>query len=72
MGTKQVKITPEQKKELKALCIALKSAEDAKRIRLRLKSFIEDNEEVLRKGLRVDDLVITVKVSKTLLVADAD
>ena len=71
---KQIKITPEQKKDLKALCEAIKAAAAAKKLRERLKSFAEDNEEALlsKEGIRVDGLKVTLKVAKQLNAADAD
>ena len=71
---KQIKITTEQKKDLKALCEAIKSAAAAKKLRERLKSFAEDNEEALlaKEGIRVDGLRVTLKVAKQLNAADAD
>ena len=71
---KQIKITPEQKKDLKALCEAIKAAAAAKKLRERLKSFAEDNEEALlaKEGIRVDGLRVTLKVAKQLNAADAD
>ena len=71
---KQIKITTEQKKDLKALCEAIKAAAAAKKLRERLKSFAEDNEEALlaKEGIRVDGLRVTLKVAKQLNAADAD
>ena len=71
---KQIKITPEQKKDLKALCEAIKAAAAAKKLRERLKSFAEDNEEALlsKEGVCVDGLRVTLKVAKQLNAADAD
>ena len=71
---KQIKITTEQKKDLKALCEAIKSAAAAKKLRERLKPFAEDNEEALlsKEGIRVDGLKVTLKVAKQLNAADAD
>ena len=71
---KQIKITPEQKKDLKALSEAIKAAAAAKKLRERLKPFAEDNEEALlsKEGIRVDGLKVTLKVAKQLNAADAD
>ena len=71
---KQIKITPEHKKDLKALCEAIKAAAAAKKLRERLKSFAEDNEEALlaKEGIRVDGLRVTLKVAKQLNAADID
>ena len=71
---KQIKITPEQKKDLKALSEAIKAAAKAKKLRERLKPFAEDNEEALlaEEGIRVDGLKVTLKVAKQLNAADAD
>ena len=71
---KQIKITPEQKKDLKALCEAIKAAAAAKKLRERFKAFVDDNEEALRTedGLLVDGLKVTLKISKQLNVSDAD
>ena len=73
-GKKQIKITPEQKKDLKALCEAIKAAATAKKLRERFKAFVDDNEEALRTedGLLVDGLKVTLKISKQLNVSDAD
>ena len=71
---KQIKITPEQKKDLKALCEAIKAAATAKKLRERFKAFVDDNEEALlsKEGIRVDGLKVTLKVAKQLNAADAD
>ena len=71
---KQIKITPEHKKDLKALCEAIKAAAAAKKLRERLKPFAEDNEEALlsKEGVCVDGLKVTLKVAKQLNAADAD
>ena len=71
---KQIKITPEQKKDLKALCEAIKAAATAKKLRERFKPFAEDNEEALlsKEGVCVDGLRVTLKVAKQLNAADAD
>ena len=71
---KQIKITTEQKKDLKALCEAIKSAAAAKKLRERFKAFIDDNEEALRTedGFTVDGLRVTLKVAKQLNAADID
>ena len=71
---KQIKITPEHKKDLKALSEAIKAAAAAKKLRERLKPFAEDNEEALlsKEGIRVDGLKVTLKVAKQLNAADAD
>ena len=72
MSTKAIKITPEQKKELKALCAAIKAADEAKRLRGRLKTFMEDNEPILRQGIVMDGMKVLVRVSKQLLVTDPE
>ena len=72
MSKKAIKITPEQKRELKALCVACKAADEAKRLRGRLKTFMEDNEELLRQGLVFEGMKILVRVSKQLLVTDPE
>ena len=71
---KQIKITPEHKKDLKALCEAIKAAAAAKKLRERFKAFVDDNEEALlsKEGIRVDGLKVTLKVAKQLNAADAD
>ncbi len=72
MSKNAIKITPEQKKELKALCAACKAAEDAKRLRGRLKTFMEDNEPILRQGIVFDGMKLLVRVSKQLIVTDPE
>ena len=72
MSTKAIKVTPEQKRELKALCAATKAADEAKRLRGRLKTFMEDNETLLRQGIVIDGMKVLVRVSKQLLVTDPE
>ena len=72
MSTKAIKVTPEQKRELKALCVATKAADEAKRLRGRLKTFMEDNEALLRQGIVIDGMKVLVRVSKQLLVTDPE
>ena len=72
MSTKAIKVTPEQKRELKALCAATKAADEAKRLRGRLKTFMEDNEALLRQGIVIDGMKVVVRVSKQLLVTDPE
>ncbi len=67
-------LTAEQKKDLHALAAAIKAAYAAKKLRERLRAFIDDNEEVLRteEGIVLDGLRVSVKVSKRLDAEDAD
>lgn len=71
MAKKEIKITPEQLKELKRLAKAIKAAAEATEIKKRFKAFIDDNEEALRDGVEIDGLVIGVKISKQLTVEEA-
>ena len=71
MAKKEIKITPEQIKELKRLAKAIKAAAEAAEIKKRFKAFIDDNEDALRDGVEIDGLVIGVKISKQLTVEEA-
>jgi len=69
--TKQIKLTNEQVKELKTLSVAVKAAEEAKRIRGRFKAFMEDNEEALKNGVEISGLRLGIHYTKQLTVEEA-
>ena len=72
MATKKtVKLSNEQIKELKTLCIAARQAEEAKKIRGRFKAFLEDNEEALKEGVEISGLKLGIHYSKQLTVEEA-
>ena len=72
MAKKAIKLTDAQLNDLKKLAKAQKSAEEAKEIRTRLKSFTDDNEAALREGIEVEGLVLGIKFSKQLTVEEIE
>ena len=68
MAKKQIKLTTDQVKELKALAEATRQAEEAKKIRGRFKAFLEDNEEALKEGVETAGLRLGIHYSKQLIV----
>ena len=68
MAKKQIKLTTDQVKELKALAEAARQAEEAKKIRGRFKAFMEDNEEALKEGVETAGLRLGIHYSKQLTV----
>ena len=68
---KVIKLNNEQVEELKTLCVAIRYAEAAKRIRGRFKAFLEDNEEALKEGVEISGLKLGIHYSKQLTVEEA-
>ena len=68
---KVIKLNNEQVEELKTLCVAIRYAETAKRIRARFKAFMEDNEETLKNGVEIAGLKLGIHYQKQLIVEEA-
>lgn len=71
MATKKTNpfgLTAENLKELHELAELDRQAERAAEIRKRFKSFLDDNIDSLASGIEVDDLYLSAKTSRRLVV----